>query len=641
MLGFVSVERPAAGTRTAMRLGGLGALSALLLAACGGAGTDDEPAVTDDGGSTVLAPSISYGVSSVVWKLGQAVSFSGPTNTGGRANFRVEPVLPMGLMLNAATGAITGTPAVAAVRATYTVTASNAAGTNSVALAITVSLYGLPAVSYATGTVAGGKVASGVLTCTKGTACSLTPETSGGAIVGCAVAPALPAGLSLDDSTCAISGVPSAAVCAPASFAVTPSSAEGDGKPVSVSIAVDDTAATIEGYSAQVVSYPANVAIAANTPTVTPGYAGTLTYSVSPALPAGLTFDATTGAVTGTPTTVAPAADFVVTVANSCGGATGTSTLSITVVSGIGLYLDGVLLTATPGTAYGTPIVLTSGDHRLTEAGSGSYTLAGEISGIGRLVVTVGAGDTVTLTGPQTNRGLAVTSGTLDISSLGYAVPDLAAIRVDAGPLKRAAWPTDITPLLTRWLSGSNPLAVGAAPPDGVAMAAWLDKSGTAHALVNQTGGNLPTYNAAARALDFTAASWLTSSYGTGGKGWALVYAAKVTSPGRILNSVNGNAFLGWDTAKMGCPWFDYGPFGTQCATPDTLPHLFSIRRVFDGTVIADWDATARQSFTAPAPMDYIWGINNKVNNTSSQVYEYVQAQGGDVSDAAFAQLQG
>jgi len=67
-------------------------------------------------------------------------------------------------------------------------------------------------------------------------------------------------------------------------------------------------------------------AIAPLMPTVTGAVAG---YSVSPALPAGLGLDATTGTISGTPTTVAMPASYTVTASNSAGQTTAKLTLSV------------------------------------------------------------------------------------------------------------------------------------------------------------------------------------------------------------------------------------------------------------------------------------------------------------------------
>lgn len=75
------------------------------------------------------------------------------------------------------------------------------------------------------------------------------------------------------------------------------------------------------------VTYTQNTAITNNVPTVT----GTVTsYSILPALPAGLNFNTTTGVISGTPTVASAAANYVVTASNGAGSTT--ATINITVV---------------------------------------------------------------------------------------------------------------------------------------------------------------------------------------------------------------------------------------------------------------------------------------------------------------------
>ena len=63
--------------------------------------------------------------------------------------------------------------------------------------------------------------------------------------------------------------------------------------------------------------YCAGTAIANNTPSS--GGGTPTSYSVSPALPGGLSIDPVTGIISGTPTTTSAAANYVVTATNSCG----------------------------------------------------------------------------------------------------------------------------------------------------------------------------------------------------------------------------------------------------------------------------------------------------------------------------------
>jgi hypothetical protein len=63
--------------------------------------------------------------------------------------------------------------------------------------------------------------------------------------------------------------------------------------------------------------------------TVSPTVTGTVSsYSVSPALPAGLALSATSGAISGTPTVMAAQAKYTVTASNSGGAATADITIT-------------------------------------------------------------------------------------------------------------------------------------------------------------------------------------------------------------------------------------------------------------------------------------------------------------------------
>ena len=85
---------------------------------------------------------------------------------------------------------------------------------------------------------------------------------------------------------------------------------------------------SIDKYSQNPAVYVVGVAIEANVPTTANG---TVTgFTVTPALPAGLTLDPTTGQITGTPTTATPATDYTVT-ATFTGGKTDTEVINIVV----------------------------------------------------------------------------------------------------------------------------------------------------------------------------------------------------------------------------------------------------------------------------------------------------------------------
>lgn len=165
-----------------------------VLSACGGGGDfgaqppADPPPVVEPAPpppppaapvDTVAPASVAYDTPQPLYVRSEAITTNSAQVTGGPARaFSVAPALPAGLSLDAATGAITGTPAAIQSQATYTVTASNAAGSASTQLRITVTARGswvatapiLPGRHYFSATklpngrvlVAGGFTAAGV-----------------------------------------------------------------------------------------------------------------------------------------------------------------------------------------------------------------------------------------------------------------------------------------------------------------------------------------------------------------------------------------------------------------------------------------------------------------------------------------------
>jgi hypothetical protein len=110
-------------------------------------------------------------------------------------------------------------------------------------------------------------------------------------------------------------------------------------------------------YSTNPASYSEDSAIASNSPTVTGVVSN---YSVSPALPTGLSLNASTGVITGTPTTPTASAVYTITASNSGGSTTVDLTIVITDV----FTWDNLNATATTDASNG--LISTAAAPRVT-----------------------------------------------------------------------------------------------------------------------------------------------------------------------------------------------------------------------------------------------------------------------------------
>ena len=136
--------------------------------------------------------------------------------------YAVAPALPTGLSLDPATGILSGTPTAASPVTTYTVTATNSAGSTTAQVVISVTAGTPPIQAPANLTYASPLV--GVIVNTPMT--PDLPNNTGGVVSSYSVNPSLPAGLALDPNTGTISGTPTAKAPA-ATFTVTAANATG------------------------------------------------------------------------------------------------------------------------------------------------------------------------------------------------------------------------------------------------------------------------------------------------------------------------------------------------------------------------------------------------------------------------------
>jgi hypothetical protein len=145
------------------------------------------------------------------------------------------------------------------------------------------------------------------------------------------ITPNLPAGLTLNAATGVVSGTPTVTLEA-TTFTVTASDGTASATAtISLTITSASTTATAVTPTNQTVNGFIGVPIVATSAITAPAVTGTKVFSVTPALPAGLTLNGTTGVISGTPTSLQAVRDHIITVAD--GVNFGVSTVRVTVVA--------------------------------------------------------------------------------------------------------------------------------------------------------------------------------------------------------------------------------------------------------------------------------------------------------------------
>jgi hypothetical protein len=205
------------------------------------------------------------------------------------------------------------------------------------------------------------------ITATVGTAISVDTPTVAGTAGSFTVSPALPAGLSLGASQGAISGTPTAASTM-ASYTVTASNSAGSTQ-ATVQITVNPAAPSNLVYPQTSLTLEAGQSFPSDVPVVS---GSSLSFSVSPALPAGLSLDAATGAVYGVPSATSGSNTYTVTASN--GGGKTTATVSLTVNPALVTLLD-------LGSAHQINTILTDSSNLVVQDTSGHWALMDYSSG--------------------------------------------------------------------------------------------------------------------------------------------------------------------------------------------------------------------------------------------------------------------
>jgi hypothetical protein len=310
-----------------------------------GAGTSGNATFTVNGtGLSVTTTSLPSGTVGVAYS-------SSVSATGGTAPYTWAVVggsLPSGLNLDPNTGAIAGTPGVAAAGTTsFTVQVTDsAAQTASKPLSITVN-SNPPSVT--TGSLPNGQVGV-VYNSSVAATGGVTPYTWG------LISGALPNNLNLDPNTGAITGTPNTQGNYNFTVQVTDAYAQTASKPLSITI--NPNAPTV-----QTTSLPnGTVGVAYSSSVTATGGTPPYTWSVVVgSLPAGLNLNPSTGAISGTPgVAAAGTTSFTVQAADSL-NQTGTKPLSITIAANPPSITTASLPGGTVGTAYSQGLAASGG----------------------------------------------------------------------------------------------------------------------------------------------------------------------------------------------------------------------------------------------------------------------------------------
>jgi hypothetical protein len=324
---------------------------------------------TIDGGPVLTCPAVNSG------EVGVALNSPAMTVSGGTSpyTFSVLGTLPNGLTLNTSTGAITGTPTASG---NFTIQVKDA---NGVVAASTCPFTIASAPTLTCPAISAGEVGvalnSPAMTVSGGT----SPYTF--SVVG-----TLPNGLTLNATTGAITGTPTAS----GTFTIQVKDAKG-------AAAVATCPFTIAGGPS--LTCPAvssgEVGVALNSPAMTvSGGTSPYTFSVVGTLPNGLTLNATTGAITGTPTA---SGTFIIQVKDA-NGVTSATTCPFTIATApvltcpavssgeVGVALNSLAMTVSGGTApytfsvsgtlpNGLTLNTTTGAITGTPTASGTFTI--------------------------------------------------------------------------------------------------------------------------------------------------------------------------------------------------------------------------------------------------------------------------
>ncbi len=396
------------------------------------------PAVNQSFTLTVNQPPAITSPANTTFTTGTAGSFT-VTATGFPApTFTLTGALPSGVTFNTTTGVLSGTPA-AGTGNSYplTITASNNVGTQA-SQPFTLTVNQAPAITSSANT-----------TFTTGTAGTFTVTATGFPAPTLSQTGTLPTGVTFNTSTGVLSGTPAAGTGGTYSLTITASNGVGTQASQSFTLTVNQAPAiTSAGSTTFAVG-------AAGTFTVTATGFPAPTFTLTGALPGGVSFNNTTGVLSGTPAAgTSGSYPLTITASNNVGtDATQIFTLAVNQAPAITSANNTTFVVGTAGTftftttGFPTPALTQTGTLpsgvTFVDTGNGTAKISGtpaaNTGGTYNLVITASNGvnpatQDFTLT---VNQAPAITSsasttfttgtaGTFTVTATGFPAPTLA-----------------------------------------------------------------------------------------------------------------------------------------------------------------------------------------------------------------------
>lgn len=474
--------------------------------------------------------------------------------------------LPTGLAINSATGIISGTTAQTGTF-TITVTAQDSSSPTASSVSKQLQLAIIPVLTITTSSLPGGIVGltySGTMTATGG-APPLTWSATG-----------LPQGLSINSNTGAVTGTPTTAGTASVTITVKDSSTPANQTvTATVSLTIAPTLSiTTASLPNGVQNLPYNGQLSANGGT--PPY----TWSV-PGLPPGLNLNATTGAITGSPTALGQTTVTATVTDNTSPTHLSVSQqFTITIANALTIT-TGALPNGVAGSAYSTTLSVAAGLAPFSWSATGlpsglgidpaSGTISGTTSSSGTFQVTVTVTDSTTPTHQTTSKQFSLVIG----PALSMTTNSLAGGTAGLGYNFTAGATGGTTPYT--WSATGLPAGLGIDPSLGV-ISGTTATSGTFTVTLTVTDATAPVHQTVQKQLSLTIAP-------------ALVISTLVLPQGVVnapysasLAAANGTAPLNWSATGLSATLSIDPSSGTISGIPTATANLTITITVTDST---------------------------------------------------------